>query len=271
MHETSNNTSGGWPEWVDKHRYRVGAVIFFVFFALYGSLVYVSGQRKLTPLEQAATAAIGIVISASLGVVLALPFAKRRIRIGSQLRRAYGICQTLKNTQANILEASGRMKARGHLDARTTNEFWQEIATNIRTVLQGAILDGERIVQDWGEMDPDERARIEEEEGALTQRIDELYTELETARSVERDFAGTDVAASLSRAVERLEIQLRTLQRPVTVKADVAAAGGPRALMNRGEYQKAVAAYDEAIRQYPTVHTNYIGRAKANGLKLSDH
>jgi tetratricopeptide (TPR) repeat protein len=258
-------TDGGWPEWVDRHRYGVGGVVFLAFFILYGCLVYASGQRKLTSLEQAALAVTGVVISASLGVVLALPFAKRRIRIGSQLRRAYGICQTLRNTQESIVEASARMQERTRLDSETTNEFWLEIAISVRTAIQIAILDAERIVQDWGEMDAEERARIQQEEEELTHKINELYTELETARSLERDVDDATVSQSLSRAVERLEAQIRILQGSVGPKPEVVSPSA-RVFLNRGEYHKAVAAYDESIRRYPTVHTNYLGRAKARYL-----
>lgn len=265
MTEEVSQADGGWPEWVDRHRYEVGGAVFLVFFILYGCLVYVSGQRRLTALEQAALAVTGIVISASLGVVLALPFAKRRIRIGSQLRRAYGICQTLRNTQESIVDASERMQDRTKLDAETTNEFWQEIAISIRTSIQIAILDAERIVQDWGEMDAEERARIQQDEEELTHKINELYTELETARSLERDVDDVAVSQPLSRAVERLEAQIRILQGSVGPKAE-AVSPSARVFLNRGEYHKAVAAYDEAIRRYPTTHTNYLGRAKARYL-----
>ena len=64
MIENESDVSNDWPSWLDQKRYQLGLVIFIAFFLLYGLLVYVSGKRPLTSLEQASMALIGIVISA---------------------------------------------------------------------------------------------------------------------------------------------------------------------------------------------------------------
>src|SRR5882724_11895148 len=112
MSEDESPNSTDWPSWLDQRRYLVGLIIFFAFFVLYGLLVYVSGRRALTPLEQASMELVGVVISAVFGVVLGVPLAKRRVKIATQLRRAYGICQTLRNVQRDVDDAIGRMARR---------------------------------------------------------------------------------------------------------------------------------------------------------------
>src|SRR5438128_2130339 len=101
-----------WPSWLDEHRYQFALAVFAIFFGLYGMLVYTAGTRALTPLEQASMAMIGVVISGVFGIVLGVPFAKRRVKIASQLRRAYGISQNLRGVQRDVEEAAIRMKRR---------------------------------------------------------------------------------------------------------------------------------------------------------------
>ncbi|MDX6406241.1 MAG: pyrophosphokinae [Blastocatellia bacterium] len=258
-----------WSSWLDRHRYKVGLAVFIAFFLLYGLLIYMSGKRALTPLEQASMGLIGIVVSAAFGVVLGIPLAKRRVKIASQLRRAYGISQTLRNVQRDVDDATGRMERRANItDPAILREFWQEIAANIRTGLREPIFEAERMVEDWGEMDPDERFRIQTEERRKTEEIQELTRQIQTAKSVEKDLegVGSQVSARLAASVEVLEKRVRELQEARPSRDTGPAAGSAKAALDLGQYQEAVKIYDDIIRGYPGVHSNYVGRAKARYL-----
>ena len=153
-------------------------------------------------------------------------------------------------------------------DPAILREFWQEIAGNIRTGLREPIFEAERMVEDWGEMDPDERSRIQSEERRKTEEIQELTRQIQTAKSVERDLEGVGpkVSARLAESVERLEKRVRDLQeaRPSIIVGP--AAGSAKAALDLGQYQEAVEIYNDIIRGYPKVHSNYVGRAKARYL-----
>ncbi len=260
--------SNDWPSWLDRRRYQVGLFVFLAFFVLYGLLVYVSGTRPLTPLEQTSMALIGVVISAVFGVVLGVPLAKRRVKIATQLRRAYGICQTLRNVQRDVDDAIGRMAQRdGIKDPGIIGEFWEEIAGNIRTGLREPISEAERMLEDWGDMDSEERRRIQTEERRKTEEIRELTKRIETAKSVEKDLEGVGhVATSLAAAVQMDERRVRELEEGRPTRTVGFVAGSAKAKVDLGQYEEAVATYDAIIRDYPNVHTNYIGRAKAKYL-----
>src|SRR6266404_4286306 len=260
--------SNDWPSWLDRRRYQVGLFVFLAFFVLYGLLVYVSGTRPLTPLEQTSMALIGVVISAVFGVVLGVPLAKRRVKIATQLRRAYGICQTLRNVQRDVDDAIGRMAQRdGIKDPGIIGEFWEEIAGNIRTGLREPISESERMLEDWGDMDSEERRRIQTEERRKTEEIRERTKRIETAKSVEKDLEGVGhVATSLAAAVQMDERRVRELEEGRPTRTVGFVAGSAKAKVDLGQYEEAVATYDAIIRDYPNVHTNYIGRAKAKYL-----
>jgi tetratricopeptide (TPR) repeat protein len=267
-HEEDIQQQGDWPAWLDRHRYQSGLAVFLIFFLLYGFLVYVSGKRPLTPLEQASMAVIGFVISGAFGVVLGIPLAKRRVKIASQLRRAYGISQTLRSVQRDVEEATARMKGRVQItDPQVLGEFWSEIARNIRTALRAPMLEAERMVEDWGEMDPTERSRIQAEERQKLSQIEELTREIQTARSVEKDLEGVEGAGGkLAATVERLEQRIRELQEVRSARVLETPAASARDLLDQGQYRDAIEAYNRVIHRYPGVHTNFIGRAKARYL-----
>lgn len=261
-HETAD-----WPSWIDRQRYYLGAAVFLLFFLLYGLLVYTAGTRPLSPLEQTSLALIGIVVSAALGVLLGVPFAKRRIRIGSQLRRAYGIDLALKTVCDDLGAAGSRMKDRRDLAPNALNDFWDEITKSTRSSLRLLMLEAERIVEDWGEFDPNERARIRDEERQRKEDVDQISREIEAAESVKSDLQEAAADSDTSRpAIERLAERIRELHAALERKGEAYVPGTARSLLNRGDYAKAVEAYTQMIRQYPTVHTNYIGRARARFL-----
>ncbi len=257
-----------WPSLIDQHRYALGGGILVLLFLLYAWLVYTSGMRQLSALEQASMAVLGVLVSGVLGVLLGIPLAKRRVKIASQLRRAYGISLTLRSIQRDLSEASARMRDRHGLttNSEILTEFWTEVANNLRTALRGPILETERMVEDWGEFDPEERARIEGSEQERNDQIQKLSMEIATAKSVERDLEGVDKAGALSATVARLEQYLREIQESQSTRISAPAPVNAKALREQGQYQEAVKAYDEIISRYPRVHTNFIGRAKARYL-----
>jgi len=257
-----------WPSWFDQRRYRIGLIVFLAFFLLYGLLVYVSGARPLTALKQASMALIGVVISAVFGVIVGVPLAKRRVKIATQLRRAYGISQTLRNVQRDVDDAIDRMARRdGLTDADTVGEFWKEIAGNIRTSIREPISEAERMIEDWGDMDPEERSRIQTEEDRKAQVIEELTKRIETAKSVERDLEVVGRGSPrLAAAVQMEERRVRELEEENPTRRPSFVTGSAQVKINLGQYDEAVAIYDALIRDYPIVHTNYIGRAKAKYL-----
>lgn len=81
-------------------------------------------------------------------------------------------------------------------------------------------------------------------------------------RSLEEDFsAQTELRSAAATPEENLETKegkAATEQRYIP--------GSARVLLASGYYQEAVRAYTEVIRRYPTVHTNYLGRARAHFL-----
>jgi tetratricopeptide (TPR) repeat protein len=258
-----------WMSWLDRYKTQICGSVFLGFFLIYGALVYVAGTRTLTPLEQASMALIGVVVSAVLGVVLGIPLAKKRVRIASQLRRAYGIRQTLRNVQRDVDDATARMGRRGNLtDPAVVMEFWQEIAANIRVGLREPISAAERMVEDWGEMDPEERARIQAEEAKKSRQIEELNKQIQSAKSVEKDLEGVGekVAAGLATTVDLLQRRVRELQEARPSRVLFAPPGSAKVALDSGHYREAVEIYDDIIRRHPRVHTNYIGRAKARYL-----
>ncbi len=260
---SENEVPDDWPSWLDRHRYGIGLGVFLVFLALYAWLVFTSGQRELQATEQAAMAVIGIVVSAIFGIILGLPLARRRVKIASQLRRAYGICHALQNLQNDVRDANLRSRNYEGLDAESLGRVWDEIARALETAIRAQIYEAERIIEDWSEMDPAERRRIDKVESAKREEIEELQKRLETARSVERDLEGV---TSFREAVDRLEERIREIQQSPPTRAGGYVPGSARALLEQGRYDAAVAAYDDIIRRYPAIHTNYIGRARARHL-----
>ena len=110
--------------------------------------------------------------------MLGIPLAKRRVKIATQLRRAYGICQTLRNVQRDVDDAIGRMARRDSIqDPGIIGQFWEEIAGNIRTGLREPISEAERMLEDWGDMDSDERRRIQSEERRKSEEIQDSPSE----------------------------------------------------------------------------------------------
>ncbi len=264
---TDGAEAAGWPQWLDRNRYTLSLILFGVFFLLFGWLVYTAGRRPLSPVEQASLAVIGVVVSAAFGVLLGIPFAARRIRIGSQLRRAYGISIGLQNIQSDIGEAVARMRARSDLDLEARGQLWEELARHIRTSLRSPILDAERIVEDWGEMASGERDRIRLAERERQREIDALYQELETARSVKVDLQTKDSPSKeLEAGIRSVESRILTLEESLQSRGEPYVGGTARALITGGHYAKAVEAYNEILKQHPTAYSNYVGRAKARFL-----
>jgi tetratricopeptide (TPR) repeat protein len=268
QHATDPIEPAGWPQWLDRNRYRLGLLVFGLFFLIFGWLVYTAGNRPLSAVEQASMAVIGVVVSAAFGIVLGIPFAARRIRIGSQLRRAHGISIALQNAQSDIGEAIARMRERNDsLDPEALAQFWEEVAINIRASLRSPILDAERIVEDWGELASGERDRIRLAERDRQEEVQALFQELETARSVKLDLEARDSPSQdLKAGITSVEQRILTLEENLKSRSEGYVAGTARALMTSGHYAKAVEAYDEILRDHPGVHTNYVGRAKARFL-----
>lgn len=267
-HATDPIEPAGWPQWLDRNRYYLGLVVFGLFFLIFGWLVYTAGNRSLSAVEQASMAVIGVVVSGAFGIVLGIPFAARRIRIGSQLRRAHGISIALQNVQSDIGDAIARMRERNDsLDSQALALFWEEVAINIRASLRSPILDAERIVEDWGELASGERERIRLAERDRQEEVQRLFQELETARSVKLDLEARDSPSSdLKAGITSVERRILALEENLQSRGEGYVAGTARALMTSGHYAKAVEAYDEILRDHPGVHTNYVGRAKARFL-----
>jgi len=264
---TDGSQDADWPQWLDRNRYSLSLILFGLFFLLFGWLVYTAGRRPLSAVEQASLALIGVVVSAAFGVLLGIPFVTRRIRIGSQLRRAYGISIALQNIQSDIGEAITRMRGRSDLDPGPLAQFWEEVALNIRTSLRSPILDAERIVEDWGEMVSGERERIRQAERERRGEVEALYEELETARSVKLDLEARDSPSKeLEAGIKSVERRIVALEENLQSRGEPYVAGTVRALMTGGHYAKAVEAYNEILKQHPAVSTNYVGRAKARFL-----
>lgn len=261
--ETKQNKEGRrprptWPEWVDDHRYTLALVPLLLFFALYAFLVYTSGLRELESTEQLAVALIGITASSALGALIGLPFAKRRIKIGSQLRRAYGIYQGLRNAKADLRDAVSRMEARSRDNATSQAQLWDEVVRATDSALTHQIAEALRIAEDWGELDPSEHQRIRQAEERREEEIQLLRRDLVNAKALESDLEGV---ADLRSSVEHIEALIRDLRQAPPASEYV--AGRARGLVDQGLYQQALNAYTEIIRRYPSTHTNYIGRARA--------
>lgn len=262
-----NPLTWNWVATLDQSRNGIQAIVFLVFFALYGWLAYTAGVRVLSPMEQSALIVIGVVVTGVFGAIMSAPAVARRLNINSQLRRAYGISQTLRALENDVREASERMKARVNLERESVCQLWEETAISIRASLREAILEAERITEDWGELSPDEATRIGDEEASRQREMDDLRAKVATGRQVEVDLAGTDrLPPEFTSQIRTWERRLDELESGLGASPRKIRSGAARDLLKRGHHRQAVAAYDEIIKQYPNVHTNYIGRARARYL-----
>lgn len=151
---------------------------------------------------------------------------------------------------------------------------YQELTAEIqvRTILQHA----------WAEMEHDIQYKsVNEIPLSIRRRFMSLAGMLEIAdkefqaiqdedeRRRERDRStvqeGLDGVVDLKQKAARLETQLRET-RESRPSASTYLSGSARALVDKGYFEEAVRAYDQVISMHPTVHTNYIGRARAKFL-----
>jgi tetratricopeptide (TPR) repeat protein len=230
-----------------------------------GYFIYLSGQRQLSQLENSLFQVISIVAGTVAGAKAGEWAAKdnNKAFVSSALRRVYSIADELQSTQDKILDYSQSLPA----NPEEISQLWTKMALEtISTQVSSVKNQAEQSIADWGELLGEEYEQLRKNQKEKDTAISELSEQLNKLQQHIESSSSSEITKTLESQYVGLEKKLQHVRSKSVLLGGYKQSpqrGEAKKFMDEGKFEEAVKVYDQIIRNYPSTHTNYLGRARA--------
>lgn len=184
--------------------------------------------------------------------------------IRAALRTTYGLYEGLESAERMAVDGVKRMKKRPELPVDVINGYWEEFVERIIDHIRGCMKRSQETIANWQEYGPEEVEMLYSAERDKVDAVNELTVATDELRSIIYDIRGKVDTSSLSDRIAALEAEKARISASSALV--LPQKGTAKKFIASGAFEDAIAAYNNLIENYPTIHTNYIGRARARYL-----